>query len=85
MSEAVAEKRNIVVDLNRVPADQGFAMLATWGDGKDVDVATMLPMIRLAVQPEYANDLTFLEAFKAMQELSAQLGAITGGVTPKGN
>lgn len=70
-------KREIVVDLNRVPADQGFAMLASWGDGKAVDVAAMLPMIRLAVQPEYADNLTFLEAFKAMQDLSEQLGQVT--------
>lgn len=71
-------ERKIEVDLNRVPADKGFELLGAWGGGQNVDVKSMLPMIRLAVQPEYAEDLSFLEAFHAMQQLSEQLQVITG-------
>lgn len=80
MGEEQAQKRQIVVDLNRVPADKGFELLAQWGDGKNVDVKAMLPMLRLAVQPEYADSLTFLEAFEALQQLSAQLAKVTQGM-----
>ena len=77
-------KRQIVVDLNQVPADKGFELLGKWGDGKNVDVQEMLPMIRLAVQPEYADNLTFLEAFNALQQLSAQLAEVTKGMNVGG-
>lgn len=77
-------KREIIVDLNRVPADKGFEMLGSWSGGQNVDVQQMLPMIRLAVQPEYANDLTFLEAFEALQQLSAQLAEVTKGMNVGG-
>ena len=77
-------KREIIVDLNRVPADKGFEMLGSWGDGKNMDVKEMLPMIRLAVQPEYADNLTFLEAFEVLQQLSAQLAEVTKGMNVGG-
>jgi hypothetical protein len=77
-------KREIVVDLNRVPADKGFELLGSWGGGQNVDVQQMLPMIRLAVQPEYADNLTFLEAFEALQQLSAQLAEVTKGMNVGG-
>ena len=77
-------KREIVVDLNRVPADKGFELLSGWGGGQNVDVQAMLPMIRLAVQPEVADNLTFLEAFEALQQLSAQLAEVTKGMNVGG-
>lgn len=77
-------KREIVVDLNRVPADKGFELLGSWGGGQNVDVQAMLPMIRLAVPPEVADDLTFLEAFDALQQLSAQLAEVTKGMNVGG-
>lgn len=80
----MAEKRVIVVDLNRIPADKGFELMASWGGGQNVDVKQMLPMVRLAVQPEYADNLTFLEAFEALQQLSAQLTEVTKGMNVGG-
>lgn len=82
--------RRLVVDLNRIPAREGFKLLKTWnGKGADgqteTDVEQMLPMVEMAIQPEYREGLGFLEAFAALQVLTGQLGTITQGMNIGGN
>lgn len=77
-------KREIIVDLNRVPADKGFELLGKLDDTKNMDVKEMLPLLRLAVQPEYADSLSLLEAFAAIQQLGEQIEEATAGLSAGG-
>jgi len=74
-------KRVIQVDLDRIPPERGFEMLALFADGGTQmnRVGELLPYIRLAVQPEFADNLTFPEAYQAMLQLTQAFEGLSKG------
>ena len=81
MSEETKIKRDIHVDLDRIPPEDGFRMLALFADGgTDMQrMGELLPFIRLAVQPEIAANLTFSEAYQAMLQLTRAFETMSKG------
>lgn len=80
----MSERREIVVDLDRISFDEGVEILERFGkkgdDGQPlVGMTEMSAFVKRLVEPEVARTLTLREGFAALQSMKLAFDELLGG------
>lgn len=77
--------REIKVDIDRIPPDEGLAIVAELASAPEQDRIKLLgPLVDKAVDPALLP-LSFVEKMQALKQLGEQISAAMGVGGPQGN